>query len=64
MTDSALVELNVVCNRFSTSHILPVDEETRKRHFFKKREVCAADDISFAIAPGEIFGLLGPNGAG
>lgn len=24
----------------------------------------AVDDISFAVAPGEIFGLLGPNGAG
>jgi ABC-2 type transport system ATP-binding protein len=26
--------------------------------------VTAVDDISFAIAPGEVFGLLGPNGAG
>jgi ABC-2 type transport system ATP-binding protein len=26
--------------------------------------VQAADDVSFEIAPGEIFGLLGPNGAG
>ena len=26
--------------------------------------VKAVDDISFSIAPGEIFGLLGPNGAG
>src|SRR5437764_12058803 len=24
----------------------------------------AVDDISFAVAPGSIFGLLGPNGAG
>ena len=24
----------------------------------------AVDDVSFAIAPGEVFGLLGPNGAG
>lgn len=64
MTESALVELKGVSKRFSTSHILPVDEETRKRRLFKKRQVCAADDISFSIAPGEIFGLLGPNGAG
>jgi ABC-2 type transport system ATP-binding protein len=24
----------------------------------------AVDDVSFAVAPGEVFGLLGPNGAG
>src|SRR5689334_20477261 len=24
----------------------------------------AVDDVSFQVAPGEIFGLLGPNGAG
>lgn len=26
--------------------------------------VVAVDDVSFAVAPGEVFGLLGPNGAG
>jgi ABC-2 type transport system ATP-binding protein len=26
--------------------------------------VVAANDISFQVQPGEIFGLLGPNGAG
>ena len=25
---------------------------------------CAVDDLSFSVAPGEIFALLGPNGAG
>ena len=24
----------------------------------------AVDDLSFSIAPGEVFGLIGPNGAG
>ena len=24
----------------------------------------AVDDVSFSVAPGEIFGFLGPNGAG
>ncbi len=28
------------------------------------REVTALRDVSFAVAPGEIFGYLGPNGAG
>jgi ABC-2 type transport system ATP-binding protein/sodium transport system ATP-binding protein len=27
-------------------------------------EVLAVDDVSFAVAAGEVFGLLGPNGAG
>ena len=26
--------------------------------------LCAVDDISFSVEPGEIFGFLGPNGAG
>lgn len=30
----------------------------------KTREVKAVDDISFAVAPGEVVGFLGPNGAG
>ena len=28
------------------------------------KEVVAVEDISFAVASGELFGLLGPNGAG
>lgn len=28
------------------------------------RDVVAVDDVSFEVAPGEIFGILGPNGAG
>jgi ABC-2 type transport system ATP-binding protein len=31
---------------------------------YPKSPVNAVDDISFTVAPGEVFGLLGPNGAG
>ena len=30
----------------------------------KRGEIRAADDISFSVAPGQIYGLLGANGAG
>ncbi len=30
----------------------------------KYRDVCAVNDISFSVSPGEIVGFLGPNGAG
>lgn len=63
MTDT-LVELRHVNKTFTTRHMLPVDEETRKRRLFKTGRVTAADDICFGIRRGEIFGLLGPNGAG
>lgn len=64
MTDNALVELSHVCKKFITRHLLPIDEDTRKRRLYKKGEVHAARDVTFTIRPGEIFGLLGPNGAG
>jgi len=64
MSEEVLVELRHVHKKFTTRHVLPVDEETRKRRLFKKRDVHAANDISFTIRRGEIFGLLGPNGAG
>ncbi len=58
------VYLNRVCKTFRTYHFFSIDEETGKRKFIKKKEACAADNITFGIKPGEIMGLLGPNGAG
>ncbi len=64
MNRDFLVELDHVRKSFVTRHFLHIDEETRKRRFYNKNQVHAADDICFGIRPGEIFGLLGPNGAG
>jgi ABC-2 type transport system ATP-binding protein len=64
MNSEYLVELDNIHKKFTTRHFLHIDEETRKRRFYNKNVVYAADAISFGIRPGEIFGLLGPNGAG
>ena len=64
MNEHALVEVDHVNKSFHTRHFLQADEESRQRRLFKRNTVHAADDIAFAIRPGEIFGLLGPNGAG
>ncbi len=58
------VYLNRVSKTFRTYHFFIKDEETGRRKFIKKKEACAADNITFGIKPGEIMGLLGPNGAG
>lgn len=31
---------------------------------FKRMQKCVLDGVTFAVAPGEIFGIVGPNGAG
>jgi ABC-2 type transport system ATP-binding protein len=59
-----MVEMQHIEKIFRTRHVLQLDEETRRRRWYKVNEVHAAMDISFGIRPGEIFGLLGPNGAG
>ena len=41
--------------------IIHVDTLTKR---YRQAEVNAVDDISFEVAPGELFALLGPNGAG
>ena len=40
-------------------HIIKVENLVKKFG-----ELAAVNDISFNVAPGEIFGFLGPNGAG
>jgi ABC-2 type transport system ATP-binding protein len=64
MNNEYVVELNGVDKCFTTRHFLHLDEETRKRRWYDGKVVHAADQISFGIERGEIFGLLGPNGAG
>jgi ABC-2 type transport system ATP-binding protein len=41
--------------------VITVDHLTKR---YKKSSVAAVDDISFDVAPGELFAFLGPNGAG
>jgi len=41
--------------------IIRVDHLVKR---YKKAAVPAVDDISFDVAPGELFAFLGPNGAG
>jgi ABC-2 type transport system ATP-binding protein len=41
--------------------IIAVDHLTKR---YKKASTPAVDDISFQVAPGELFAFLGPNGAG
>jgi ABC-2 type transport system ATP-binding protein len=64
MSNDFLVELDGVDKTFFTRHFFQQDEETQRRRLYKKQTVHAAENISFGIRPGEIFGLLGPNGAG
>ena len=64
MSAEKVVSVEHVRKQFRTRHFFQLDEETRKRRFYKCNEVNAAQDISFDIREGEIFGLLGPNGAG
>ncbi len=42
-------------------HIISVNHLTKR---YKKAPEPAVDDISFEVAPGELFAFLGPNGAG
>ena len=44
--------------------MIQVEELTRRFALPDGGEVTAVDDLSFAVAPAEVFGLLGPNGAG
>ncbi len=64
MSGEFLVELDGVQKTFRLHHFFKVDEDTQRRRLYRKQRVHAAQAVSFAVRPGEIFGLLGPNGAG
>ena len=59
MTSAILIE--DLCRTFIKRRSL---RDTLTRPWVKPERVEALDSVSFAVAPGEIFGLLGPNGAG
>ncbi len=44
--------------------MIELDGLTKSFAVAKGEQQTAADDISFTVRPGEVFGLLGPNGAG
>jgi sodium transport system ATP-binding protein len=44
--------------------MIQVHKLTKRFPLSGGREVVAVDDLSFTVAPGEVYGLLGPNGAG
>jgi len=64
MSNNDAISVDKVCKAFRTRHFMQLDEDTRKRVFYKENHVSAAKSISFDIPRGQIFGLLGPNGAG
>jgi ABC-2 type transport system ATP-binding protein len=51
-------------NAIEVSHLRRVFKTSVGRFRRESKEVVAVDDISFEVAPGELFGVLGPNGAG
>jgi ABC-2 type transport system ATP-binding protein len=51
-------------NAIEVSHLRRVFKTSVGRFRRESKEVVAVNDISFEVAPGELFGVLGPNGAG
>lgn len=51
-------------NAIEVQHLRRVFTTNIGRFRRETKEVVAVDDVSFAVADGELFGLLGPNGAG
>src|SRR4051794_38508620 len=50
--------------RRTRSPVIAVENLSRRFPLSGGGELTAVDGLSFAVAPGEVYGLLGPNGAG
>src|SRR5437660_2747113 len=44
--------------------MIHVERLSKSFRDLRRGRVLAVDNISFDVAPGEVFGLIGPNGAG
>lgn len=64
MSTNASIGLDRADKVFHTRHFFSKHPDTDRRMVYHRRTVHAVNDVSFEVAPGEIFGLLGPNGAG
>ena len=66
LDDGSVLGPSAVAAGFAETRTHPDDPPAIEAMALTKRygDFVAAHDVSFAVAPGEVFGLLGPNGAG
>ena len=66
LDDGSILAPSAVAAGFAATRAAPDDPPAIEALALTKRygDFVAAHEVSFAVAPGEVFGLLGPNGAG